>query len=125
VRDIFQRVRRFDDIQKNLGIARNVLANRLDRLVEAGILKKRLYRERPARYEYFLTEKGIDLWPVLVSLIKWGDKHEPDERGRPLVVRHKGCGGEISDHFICERCASEVWARDAYVDPAPALAAAA
>ena len=77
VRDIFRGQRRFDEIQKSLGVARNVLANRLDRLVEEGILEKRQYQERPPRSEYFLTEKGIDLWPVLVSLIKWGDKHEP------------------------------------------------
>ena len=77
VRDVFRGLRRFDEIQESLGIARNVLANRLDRLVEEGILEKRRYQEHPPRCEYFLTEKGIDLWPVLVSLIKWGDKHEP------------------------------------------------
>src|SRR6185503_3790428 len=91
VRDIFRGQRRFDGIQRDLGIARNVLANRLDRLVEEDILEKRQYAERPPRYEYFLTEKGIDLWPVLVSLVKWGDKHEPGMDGPPIVVRHKGC----------------------------------
>jgi len=124
IRDIFRRVRRFDDLQRNLGIARNVLANRLDRLVEQGILEKRPYQERPPRYEYFLTEKGIDLWPVLASLIKWGDKHEPGEHGPPAVLRHKDCDGEISDHFTCERCGDQVWARDVYVEPTPAAVAA-
>ena len=88
VRDIFRGQRRFDDIQESLGIARNVLANRLDRLVEEGIIEKRRYQERPPRYEYFLTEKGIDLWPVLVSLIKWGDKHEPSAIRRAAAGRH-------------------------------------
>jgi DNA-binding HxlR family transcriptional regulator len=125
VRDIFRRKRRFDDIQQNLGIARNVLANRLDRLVEQGIAEKRLYQERPPRYEYFLTEKGIDLWPVLTSLIMWGDKHEPGEQGPPAILRHKNCGGGISDHFICEACGEELWARDVYTEPDPALEAAA
>ena len=116
VRDIFRGHRRFDALQRDLGIARNVLANRLDRLVEEGILEKRPYEERPPRYEYFLTEKGIDLWPVLVSLVKWGDKHEPGMDGPPVVVRHKECGGEIDDHFTCEECGTRVWARDCYVE---------
>ena len=125
VRDIFRGQRRFDDIQKDLGIARNVLANRLDRLVEEDILVKRRYQERPARYEYRLTEKGIDLWPVLVSLVKWGDKHEPGAGGPPVVVRHKACDGEIDDHFTCERCGERVWARQAYVERRLPAAAAA
>lgn len=116
VRDIFRGLRRFDDIQKDLGIARNVLANRLDRLVDEDILVKRRYQERPPRFEYLLTEKGIDLWPVLVSLVKWGDKHEPGADGPPIVVRHKVCEGEIDDHFTCERCGERVWARQAYVE---------
>ena len=116
VRDIFRGLRRFDAIQRDLGIARNVLANRLDRLVEEGILEKRPYAERPLRYEYFLTEKGIDLWPVLVSLVKWGDRHEPGMDGPPVVVRHKECTGEIDDHFTCEACGARVWARDCYVE---------
>ena len=116
VRDIFRGLRRFDDIQKDLGIARNVLTNRLDRMIEEGILEKRPYAERPPRYEYFLTEKGIDLWPVLVSLVKWGDKHEPGMDGPPAVVRHKECRGEIDDHFTCERCGSRVWARECYIE---------
>jgi DNA-binding HxlR family transcriptional regulator len=116
VRDIFRGHRRFDALQRDLGIARNVLANRLDRLVEEGILEKRPYAERPPRHEYFLTEKGIDLWPVLVSLVKWGDKHEPGMDGPPVVVRHKECAGEIDDHFICGSCGARVWARDCYVE---------
>jgi DNA-binding HxlR family transcriptional regulator len=125
VRDVFRGQRRFDALQKDLGIARNVLANRLDRLVEEEILVKRQYQDRPPRYEYFLTEKGIDLWPVLVSLVKWGDKHEPGGDGPPVVVRHKACGGEIDDHFTCGECGERVWARQAYVERRlPAEAAA-
>ena len=125
VRDVFRGNRRFDEIQRDLGIARNVLTNRLDRLVEEDILEKRQYEERPPRYEYFLTDKGIDLWPVLVSLLKWGDKHEPGLDGPPVVVRHKECCGEIDDHFICTACGERVWARDCFVERRVPLQAAA
>ena len=125
IRDIFRRTRRFDELQRNLGIARNVLANRLDRMVDEDILVKRQYQERPPRYEYLLTEKGIDLWPVLVSLVKWGDKHEPGADGPPVIVRHKECGGEIDDHFTCEECGARLWAREAYVEQRLPVEAAA
>src|SRR3954470_24586268 len=75
VRDAFLGVRRFDDFQRSLGIARNVLQNRLERLVEHGLLERARYQEKPERFEYRLTEKGLDLWPVLVSLISFGDRH--------------------------------------------------
>ncbi len=75
LRDAFLGTRRFDDFQKSLGIARNVLTVRLKSLVDAGMLERRRYQERPDRYEYRLTEKGIDLWPVLFTLMKFGDKH--------------------------------------------------
>src|SRR3954470_9045942 len=86
IRDAFMGVRRFDDFQRDLGVARNVLTDRLTRLVEDGILEKRRYQERPERFEYRLTEKGLDLWPVLVSLMKWGDRHAPAEAGPPTLV---------------------------------------
>src|SRR5919112_1114607 len=77
IRDAFLGLRRFDDFQRDLGIARNVLADRLGRLVDEGILERHAYQERPERFEYRLTEKGADLWPVLISLMKWGDRHDP------------------------------------------------
>ena len=77
MRDAFMRVRRFEDFQRNLGVARNVLTDRLGRLVEEGILERVPYQDRPARFEYRLTEKGIDLWPVMMSLLQWGDRHYP------------------------------------------------
>ena len=66
IRDVFSGRRRFDQIQENLGVARNVLSARLAWLVQEGILERRRYRERPPRHEYFLTEKGLDLWPVMI-----------------------------------------------------------
>ena len=118
VRDAFLGVRRFDDFQRSLGIARNVLQSRLERLVEAGILERGLYNERPPRYEYRLTEKGVDLWPVLVALLKWGDRHAyPD--GPPVVLEHRGCGGEPDDRRNCTRCGAALEARDVSARPGP------
>jgi DNA-binding HxlR family transcriptional regulator len=104
IRDAFLGVRRFDHFQARLGIARNVLQARLARLVEEGILRRVAYHERPRRYEYRLTTKGVDLWPVLVALMKWGDRHAfPD--GPPVILRHAGCGGVVDDRRICSKCA--------------------
>src|SRR5580693_8666170 len=75
IRDVFLGIRRFDELHKDLGIARNVWQARLERLVEEGVLVKRPYQERPLRCESRLTEKGADLWPVLVALLQWGDHH--------------------------------------------------
>ena len=113
LRDAFLGIRRFDDFQRSLGIARNVLNARLQRLIEAGVLERRLYQERPDRHEYFLTEKGLDLWPVLVALIGWGDRHCAGPEGPPAVIVHEDCGGRVNDRRICERCDAELGPRDA------------
>src|SRR5689334_15847719 len=75
VRDILLGLRRFDQIQDNLGIARNVLQTRLRHLEEHGVIERRLYQQRPPRHEYRLTNKGLDLWPAMVALMAWGDEH--------------------------------------------------
>ena len=114
IRDIFRGKRRFDEIQASLGVARNVLTTRLQRLVDEEILERRAYSERPLRYEYFLTEKGIDLWPVLVAIQGWGDRHLAGPEGPPVEVVHKGdCGGRVNDRGICERCGEVLTARQA------------
>ncbi|MGE5282434.1 MAG: winged helix-turn-helix transcriptional regulator [Chloroflexota bacterium] len=123
VRDVMNGHRRFDDLQKSLGIARNVLSARLQRLTEEDILERRPYQESPERYEYFLTEKGLDLWPALVALLAWGDRYSPDPDGPPLLIVHKECGGAISDRGICERCGQVLDARDARALPGPGLTA--
>jgi len=119
VRDILLGLRRFDEIQEDLGVARNVLQSRLKRLVEHGIVERRPYQERPARYEYLLTDAGLDLWPTIVSLIKWGDRHAGSPAGPPVVIVHRGCGGEIDDHRICEACGARVSVREARALPGP------
>ena len=119
VRDVLAGFRRFDEMQRSLGVARNVLAGRLGRLVEEGILERRAYSERPPRHEYFLTEKGLDLWPVLVAISKWGDRYGDWPDGPPLVILHKECGGEVDDRRICRRCGKHLGVRDAYAAPGP------
>jgi DNA-binding HxlR family transcriptional regulator len=125
IREVFNGHRKFSEMQRSLGVARNVLADRLDGLVEEGILERRPYSDRPARYEYFLTEKGLDLWPVMVSLLYWGDKHMPLPGGPPSVIVHKGeCGGTVNDRRVCEKCGKELNVREARAVEGPGLAAA-
>jgi DNA-binding HxlR family transcriptional regulator len=119
IRDVFNGRRRFDQIQENLGVARNVLSARLQWLVDEGILEKRAYQERPPRYEYFLTEKGLDLWPVMLTLLHWGDRHLAGEAGPPLEIRHKRCDGIVNERGYCERCGARLEARDAYTRYGP------
>jgi DNA-binding HxlR family transcriptional regulator len=112
LRDVFLGVRRFDDFQRSLGIARNVLNTRLQRLVEAGVLERRRYQERPERFEYRLTDMGLELWPAIVALMRFGDRHLAGDDGPPVRLEHRDCGGEISDRLSCERCGTPVGARD-------------
>jgi DNA-binding HxlR family transcriptional regulator len=124
IRDAFLGVRRFDDFQRSLGIARNVLQGRLERLVGSEILERVRYQEHPNRFEYRLTEKGLDLWPVVVALLAWGDRHLAPA-GPPVMLEHRGCGGRVNDRRICEACGALLDPRDARARRGPALADAA
>jgi DNA-binding HxlR family transcriptional regulator len=119
LRDVFLGRRRFDQIQRSLGVARNVLAARLERLVGEGILEKVPYQERPSRHEYRLTDKGLDLWPVIVELLRWGDRHAAPAAGPPIVLRHKGCGGELGEHRVCARCGESLEVGDVRAEAGP------
>jgi DNA-binding HxlR family transcriptional regulator len=121
VRDVMNRRRRFDELRRSLGIASNVLTARLQRLVDEDILERRAYQHNPERHEYFLTEKGLDLWPALIALLAWGDRHSPTPDGPPMLIVHKGCGGAVSDRGICESCGELLHARDAQALPGPGL----
>jgi DNA-binding HxlR family transcriptional regulator len=123
LRDIFLGNRRFDAIQRHLGLARNVLQSRLERLLEHGVIEKVPYQERPVRHEYRLTPKGIDLWPTIVSLLQWGDRHALSPAGRPVLLRHKECGGEVDGHRICTACGMPLEARDVRAVAGPGAAA--
>jgi len=124
VRDVMGGNRRFGELQSSLGIARNVLSSRLQRLVDEDILERRAYHESPPRYEYFLTEKGLDLWPALIALLKWGDRYSTGPEGPTKLIVHKQCGGEVSERGICERCGETLTARDARQLPGPGVGVA-
>ncbi|TMR96166.1 winged helix-turn-helix transcriptional regulator [Nonomuraea basaltis] len=118
IRDALRGTRRFDDFQAGLGVARNVLTDRLTRLCEHGLLEKQLYQTRPARHEYVPTRKGLDLWPTIMSLIMWGDRHlAPD--GPPLLTRHRGCGGALTPALTCDRCGASLGPADVELLPGP------
>ena len=102
MRNAFRGVRRFDDFRRDLDIARPVLTERLKRLVVAGVLERRLYCERPPRYEYRLTPMGAALSPTLVALMRWGDDWLTDDP--PTVLVHEVCGEPLDQAFVCWTC---------------------
>jgi len=111
VRDAFLGVTRFDEFQSRLGISRNILQQRLTRLVDAGVLQRALYSEHPQRYDYKLTEKGRDLFPVLTAMRQWGD-HYAAPSGPPLRIRHKACGELTEAVLVCGACGERLGPRD-------------
>jgi DNA-binding HxlR family transcriptional regulator len=118
LRDAFLGVTRFDQFQERLGISRNVLNQRLARLVEAGVLAKVPYSQHPPRHDYRLTDKGRDLWQVVTAMRQWGDKYAAP-KGPPIQVMHKACG-EVSDLLLtCSECGEPVGPRDVRAVPGP------
>ncbi|MEO3772591.1 helix-turn-helix domain-containing protein [Micromonospora sp. B9E7] len=103
LREVFTGVRRFDDMRVRTGIPRQVLTNRLATLVEQGVLRREPYREPGSRlrHEYRLTEKGLDLWPVLVAVLGWGDRHLADSEGSPISITHRDCDAPIRVELRC------------------------
>lgn len=104
LRDAFRGIRRFEHFHEDLGVARNLLSDRLSKLVGHGILRKELYEQHPPRYEYRLTAKGRDLSPALVALLQWGDRHLAGPAGPPIELVHAGCGEPLDQVFVCWRC---------------------
>jgi DNA-binding HxlR family transcriptional regulator len=104
LRDVAYGVRRFAEIQEDLGISANVLSDRLDGLLREGILETRVYQVRPERREYRLTEKGAELIPVLLALMQWGDRWKWAGAGGPVRVLHEACGHEVRVEVRCEHC---------------------
>lgn len=105
LREAFFGVRRFDDIQRALGCARNLLSERLAKLVENGVLERVPYHEpgTRVRHEYRLTDKGLELLPALAALQQWGDKWTADDAGPPVEVRHVDCGAPVRAVLSCEQ----------------------
>lgn len=112
LRSAFLGIRRFDDFQASLGVTRHVLAERLKRLVEADVLQKVPYQDRQERFEYRLTEKGRDLYPVLLALVNWGDKWLDGGLGPPVQYRHNTCGHMFTPTMVCSACGEAVNARE-------------
>jgi len=119
LRDCFLGIRRFEDFQQRLGISRPMLVDRLRKLVEEKVLKKVAYQESPVRYEYRLTAKGMDLHPVLMAIVHWGDVHMAGRKGRPLLHRHLKCGHLFDPVTVCSECHAELTARDVSIEPGP------
>jgi DNA-binding HxlR family transcriptional regulator len=118
VRDTYAGVCRFEDLREDLGISGKVLSQRLGTLVDAGILARHPYAERPTRYEYTLTAKGNDLVPLLATLVAWGDRWEPTKGGPPMYFEHEDCG-VVHATVTCSRCCKPVTAETLTVKPGP------
>lgn len=112
LRDVFLGVRRFEDFQARLGISRTITAERLKALVDEGVLRKVPYQDRPVRHEYRLTDKGLDLYPVIMAIVNFGDRHYAGEAGPPMLHRHKACGCDFEPVMTCSECHAPVGARD-------------
>lgn len=124
VREAFTGVRRFDDFRRHLEIARNVLADRLQRLVDAGVLARVVYQQSPPRHEYRLTEAGRDLQPVLLAMMSWGDRWLSGTQGPPLHVLHRDCGQLITPRMSCPECDVALDTRNTQLVNGPGLPAA-
>lgn len=123
VRNAFLRVRRFEDFQASLGMTRHLLASRLKRLTEAGILTRVPYQQTPLRHEYRLTDKGKALYPVLMALTVWGDTWMDQGKGPPLLYQHQSCGKTISPVMTCPDCHETLSLETVRVLPGPGLTA--
>lgn len=107
LRDVFLGVRRFEEIQRRLGVSRNVLTQRLELLVDHEVLRRVQYQDRPVRHEYRLTDKGRDLWPVLDAMRRWGDTWAAPA-GPPLELVHETCGERTHAVSSCAACGEPV-----------------
>jgi DNA-binding HxlR family transcriptional regulator len=123
LREVFNGVRRFDDIQAHIAVSRSVLAKRLSTLVEQGVFERRPYQEPGdrVRHEYRLTPLGWQLQPVLISMMAFGDAHLAESEGPPVVLRHKDCGEEIGVAVVCE-AGHRIGKRELLLEPGPGAA---
>lgn len=119
LREAFYGIRRFDEFQQELGIARNTLAERLRRLVEAGLLEKQVYETQPIRHEYVLTESGRDFYSVILAMTAWGDRWLTSEEGLPVVIRHETCGHDARAEVVCSHCKEPLAWEDVTPRPGP------
>jgi len=119
LRECFLRTRRFEAFQAALGITRHLLAERLKKLVRFGVLRRVPYQDAPKRHEYILTQKGLDLYPIMMAIVHWGDTHMVDERGRPVLHAHQRCGKTFDPVMVCSECHAPLAPREIRVQPGP------
>jgi len=119
LRDVWLGIRRFEGLQRDLGISRKVLAERLRWLVDQGVLERRAYEQRPPRHEYVLTPKGLELCDVLMAIAAWGDRWTAGEAGPPALLRHTVCGQITHAEIRCARCGEPLHAQDVVLEPGP------
>jgi len=124
MRDALLGLTRFEEFQESLGIASNTLTNRLKLLCDEGVLERVPDSERPGRPKYVLTDKGTELGPALIVLMKWGDRHYPEPGGPPRLTLHAGCGGSIGPDFRCDRCGQYATRGEFDLAPGPGAARA-
>lgn len=117
LREAFVGVRRFEQFQDRLGLSKALLSERLKGLVDDCVMERRPYQDRPERFEYRLTGKGLDLYPVLMALVAWGNKYEAGDKGPPLVHHHKTCGHDFTAVMTCSECGEPLDAREVSVRP--------
>jgi DNA-binding HxlR family transcriptional regulator len=123
VRDLYLGVDRFDDLVRDLGISRALLARRLDRLVEHGIVEREAYQDRPVRHRYRLTDAGQALVPVLMAMMAWGDRWATPAGGPPMRLRHETCGAQFTPTVCCSDCGRPIEPGEVTTTPGPGAAA--
>lgn len=119
LREVLLGRHRFQDIRRNTGIAPNILSDRLQTLVDHGVLTRRLYSEHPESYEYLPTQKALDANPVLVALVQWGDKHVYGVDNAPRVFVHASCDHDADPQLHCSHCGERIKPRELRVRPGP------
>jgi DNA-binding HxlR family transcriptional regulator len=119
LRDVHLGITRFDELRRDLGISRKVLSERLERLVEQGVLERRAYSDHRHRYDYLLTEKGHELVDVLLAMVAWGDRWTAGESGPPVLLRHERCGELTRAEIRCASCGEPLHAEEVRVEPGP------
>ncbi len=119
LRESLMGTRRFDEFERRLGVTRHVLAERLKKLVEAGVLDKVAYQQRPLREEYRLTAKGRDLYPAVLALVNWGDRHMSGAEGAPIRHVHRHCGRPMHGVLVCSECGEPLVANEVALEEAP------
>jgi DNA-binding HxlR family transcriptional regulator len=123
LRDAFYGVRRFEDFREDLGVARNILTDRLQKLVSHGVLDRVQYGDKPPRFEYRLTDKGRDLLPVVLTMMRWGNKWTQEGEHAPVTLTHTTCGHEAQPMVTCSHCREELVRNELRVEPLPEIVA--